>query len=203
MLATLSFDDGNPRDADVADMLRSHSIPATFYLVVGNIEDLQLKPEIYEDMEVGSHAGGSLYIYAGLCAPGAQITIVDDCTRGPEIVESARFVMSALRKQGFQVRLIDCDSLYGDTIRKVQERVSTRRIDLLHLDADHRFACVLSDLGTYGAMVREGGVVLLHDIADTPGPRAIYEAMAAIMPAQRWCYQPGRGIGMLRMRRPE
>jgi len=60
-LATLSFDDGDNRDASLAALLRREGVPATFYLLAARYAGWRadvIVPNIaaYADMEIGCHA---------------------------------------------------------------------------------------------------------------------------------------------------
>jgi len=63
---------------------------------------------------------------------------------------------------------IDFKHFEGDTHDpKIQDAVSTHfedGIDWLFIDANHEYEHVLQDFTDYGAMVNEGGVIVLHDV---------------------------------------
>jgi peptidoglycan/xylan/chitin deacetylase (PgdA/CDA1 family) len=60
---TLSFDDGDPRDFEIARMLKKYGLPATFYVPITNVEGRQtLTPDqIGQLSEMGFEIGGHGY----------------------------------------------------------------------------------------------------------------------------------------------
>lgn len=62
-----------------------------------------------------------------------------------------------------------CPVILGDshdvrTMERLRAHLAGRSIDLLFIDADHRYGAVLEDFNTFAPLVRSGGVVALHDI---------------------------------------
>jgi peptidoglycan/xylan/chitin deacetylase (PgdA/CDA1 family) len=62
-IATLSFDDGDPRDLKIAGLLRKYGLPATFYVPITNVEGRQtLTPgQIMQLGEMGFEIGAHTY----------------------------------------------------------------------------------------------------------------------------------------------
>jgi peptidoglycan-N-acetylglucosamine deacetylase len=60
-IVTLSFDDGDPRDLDIARLLKKYDLPATFYVPITNVEGRQtLTPDQIVQLsemsfEIGAH----------------------------------------------------------------------------------------------------------------------------------------------------
>jgi predicted O-methyltransferase YrrM len=53
-------------------------------------------------------------------------------------------------------------------IKKEINNVLVGRVDLLFIDGDHSFEGAKDDFYAYGPLVKQDGVVVLHDILDTP-----------------------------------
>jgi hypothetical protein len=79
---------------------------------------------------------------------------------------------------------------------------------VLFIDGDHRYKCVKKDFLYYRTLVREGGLILLHDIIESEGggrARAgsvpkFWKELAGIYPHQEFVHsrdQHGSGIGVL------
>ena len=62
-IVTLSFDDGDPRDLEIARLLKKYDLPATFYVPITNVEARQtLTPEqIVQLSEMGFEIGAHGY----------------------------------------------------------------------------------------------------------------------------------------------
>lgn len=140
-------------------------------------------PEVF--VEVGSAFGGSLYVYAGACAPGATIIALDAGRQGGQL---SRTVV-ALREQGYDVHWVRGDSHSPATQAEVRKVLAGRRADFLHIDGDHSKSGVLRDCRDYIPMVRApGGLVALHDIAFRRGGAQVYRAWPTVRELGcEWC----------------
>lgn len=109
-------------------------------------------------VEVGSNTGGSLALWM-LSRPGATVVSIDvvECPYIGRLMELARNVGSTLYQ-------IVGDSGAIQTVNVLLDYLGGRLIDLLYLDGDHTYSGVSRDLSLYGQLVREGGVMGLHDI---------------------------------------
>ena len=52
----------------------------------------------------------------------------------------------------------------------VKTALAGDQIDLLFIDGDHTYDGVRQDFEMYGPLVREGGLIALHDIVPNPSP---------------------------------
>ena len=57
------------------------------------------------------------------------------------------------------------DSHSPATFRLVKERLGEMSLDFLFIDGDHSYQGVKMDFEMYSPLVREGGMIALHDIA--------------------------------------
>lgn len=104
-------------------------------------------------VELGSANGGSLWIYSNLlCHSQSQIISVDIASR-PDLL----FVVEKLKEKFPKIEYIK-DFTY-DCYKRVYNN-----IDLLHIDADHGYEGVKRDFELYYPKVKNGGVILMHDI---------------------------------------
>lgn len=79
-----------------------------------------------------------------------------------------------------------------------RERFAAGSVDLLHIDGRHGYDDVLADYSEWRDTVREGGVVLFHDIAETLngfGVWRLWEEIAA--PGDSFAFEHGHGLGVL------
>jgi len=110
-------------------------------------------------MEIGSLNGGSLYILAGACAPGAVIACFDI-----KRVTKRQAILDDLRREGFLTYEQIGDSGSMQTLDRFK-KMFPRGLDALHIDGDHGKPNCFLDFEWYGTSVRNGGLVLIHDIA--------------------------------------
>ena len=114
-------------------------------------------------MEIGSEYGGSAYILAGACQPGARIVLVDKGTRHPARTHLKR-TLAALQAEGYDAVWVRDDSHYGPTVKEAERQCQGRPVDALFIDGDHSEAGSEQDYRNYSRFVRPGGIIGLHDI---------------------------------------
>ncbi len=158
-------------------------------------------------LEVGAYQGGSAYVYAGACEPGATIVLVDK-PRGEKHKALLEVAVELLRDEGFEVLTVFGDSHSPDTIATVKGLLAGRNVDLLHIDGDHSRKGVLADWQNYAPLV-QSGQALLHDVRppDARGSGGVWRAWPEITKdrdAKRiyhggWLPHTGGGIGLVLM----
>jgi predicted O-methyltransferase YrrM len=125
-------------------------------------------------VEIGSHHGRSTIVLA-LGAEGAEIVAIDPFGRPERPVTAGltdaevgerdlRTFEANLERAGVRerVQLVRADS--SDALRLVHGAV-----DLLYVDGAHEFRPANSDLREWGARVRPGGTMLVHDAFSSVG----------------------------------
>lgn len=126
-------------------------------------------------VELGSFQGRSAIVLATAAPPGVEIVTVDPHAgndRGPQEIEG--FDSEAERDhQLFWANLRDAG--VDDRIRHLRHfshealGAVDGEIDLLYIDAAHRFAPALADIRAWGARVPNGGTMLVHDAFSSVG----------------------------------
>lgn len=94
---------------------------------------------------------------------------------------------------------------YPDSVRLVRGRFSTSRvlfaddsIDLLHIDGRHAYEDVLGDYSEWLSGVREGGVILFHDIAERENGFGVWRLWEEVAkPGRSFAFDHGHGLGVL------
>ena len=120
-------------------------------------------------LEIGSHRGGTMYLWCKLLEnSGHRITV--DLPGGDfgglavEEIESRNVMMSGW-SENFSA--INADSHAVSTYEKVRETLDGEKLDFLFIDGDHTYEGVKLDFFMYKNLVREGGLIAFHDIKDT------------------------------------
>lgn len=117
-------------------------------------------------LEIGTAYGGSLYLWTRAAAPEAQVISVDlppwEVDEPWEVVRQEQF--RAFGSAGQSVELIRADSHDPDTLERVREALGGEPLDFLFVDGDHTHDGVRRDVADYGALLRPGGLMALHDI---------------------------------------
>ncbi|HUU98830.1 MAG TPA: class I SAM-dependent methyltransferase, partial [Phycisphaerae bacterium] len=155
-------------------------------------------------LEIGAYQGGSAYVYAGACEPGALLILVDK-PRGDKHKALLEVAVDLLRDEGFEVLTVFGDSHSPETVATVKDLLAGRNVDLLHIDGDHSHKGVLADWERYAPLVGTG-TALLHDIkAESRGARGVPKAWAEITAGRKaveiyhgpWAKLDACGIGIV------
>lgn len=113
-------------------------------------------------VELGRFKGGSTFLMAVAMAPGSELWSYDlhleppSGATGAELDHELEAALERYRLEGVHV-------VVGDT-RTADP--PARSLDLLFVDADHRYEGARADFERWGALVRPGGHVLFHDAVD-------------------------------------
>lgn len=112
-----------------------------------------MKPQLI--VEIGSHAGGTLYAWSRV-APAVI---------GMDICESAMvYPHTGKPRDEHGAQMVIGDSRDESTRDALVEALGGRMIDCLFIDGDHTYEGVRSDYEMYSDLVRPGGLIAFHDI---------------------------------------
>ncbi|NNE10927.1 MAG: class I SAM-dependent methyltransferase [Ilumatobacter sp.] len=143
-------------------------------------------------VEIGSFRGRSTIVLASGAPPDVTVIAIDPHAgndRGPQEIE------------GFEAQAADDHATFLRNLHAagVAERVTHLRlfsgaaldqvppaIDVLYVDGAHRFAPARADIGRFGARVRDGGTMLIHDSFSSIG--VTLAILAELVPSRRWRY---------------
>jgi len=114
-------------------------------------------------LEVGSHYGGTLYVFAGACKPGAKIICVDDGRR-PRGRKCLKRVIKKLGEEGYDITWVRGSSHDKNTILEATKLCGARSADFIFIDGDHSAKGVLADYRDYRGLMKPGGLMGFHDI---------------------------------------
>jgi predicted O-methyltransferase YrrM len=118
-------------------------------------------------LEIGTHRGGTLYLWTRLAPPDATLISVD-LPRGKFGGGYSPFRIPIYRRfarDGQRLHLLRADSHAASTFDKTKRLLAGHRLDLLFIDGDHTFNGVKQDWQMYSPLVRPGGLIVFHDIA--------------------------------------
>jgi len=119
-------------------------------------------------LEIGTAYGGTLFLLCALSPADARIISVD--LRGGQFGGGyPRRKIPLYRKfprNGQELQLIQDDSHTLETKNQVLRILKGEQLDYLFIDGDHSYAGVKKDFEMYAPLVRSGGMVAFHDIAE-------------------------------------
>ncbi len=118
-------------------------------------------------LEIGTFRGGTLFVFSQVAAASATVISLDFhftfqgklCRIGQE-----PFFRKFVRR-GQTLILVRNNSHKPETLASIQEKLQTHKLDFLFIDGDHRYEGVKEDFKMYSPLVRSGGIVAFHDIA--------------------------------------
>jgi cephalosporin hydroxylase len=133
--------------------------------IAGLLKILRRNPPRYV-CEIGTASGGTLFLLAQVCAPGALLLSVD-LTLSPE--RSLIYGRFATRKG--RIISIRGDSHNPAIVERVRSLLHGQSLDLLFIDGGHTYDAVKADFTLYSPLVRIGGLIVFHDIVRDIGTR--------------------------------
>lgn len=152
-------------------------------------------------VELGRYKGGSTFVIAAALPAGGTI-VSYDLHAGHDRGLTGELLDRELRAALDRFALAGVDLVVGDT-RTVALPASG--VDLLFVDADHRYEGARADVERWSPLLRTGGHLLLHDAADTGGWGTIYpglQRLAVELDADpRFERRPGAGTIVHYLRR--
>ena len=142
-------------------------------------------------VEIGSFQGRSTIILASAAPDGVVVTAIDPHAgndRGPQEIdgyaddaESDQMRFDAnLARAGVAERVRHLRLFSDDALDEVGE------IDVLYIDGAHRYGPALADIRQWGAKVRPGGTMLIHDSFSSIGVTGAIGR--ALLWSDRWRY---------------
>lgn len=109
--------------------------------------------------EIGTAAGGTLYLLTRVSAPDALVVSIDLV-----ISPHTRALRERLARPGQRVVSLSGDSHREETAVRLERLLDGQPLDALFIDGDHSYDGVRADFERYGKLVRSGGIIALHDV---------------------------------------
>ena len=128
---------------------------------------IKAHPEPKTVLEIGTCAGGTLWLWCRLAALDALIISLD--LPGGPFSANIRYIPHQLlsyKNPDQRLELIQADSHQPVALSAVRRTLGDREVDLLMIDGDHTLEGVTKDWEDYSPLVRPGGLVIFHDIVD-------------------------------------
>jgi cephalosporin hydroxylase len=128
-----------------------------------------VKPRVV--LEIGTNRGGNLFLLTRTAAPDALIVSVDlpggEFGGGYPLWRVPLYRNFAMQNQ--HVELVRGNSHSPETLCRAERKLDGRKVDFLFIDGDHTYEGVKQDYEMFSPLVREGGMIGLHDILPAPG----------------------------------
>jgi predicted O-methyltransferase YrrM len=155
-------------------------------------------------VEIGTHRGGTLYLWTRLAQPDATLISID--------LPGGKFgggyspfripIYRRFRRDRQKLHLLRADSHSSSTRNETKLLLAGRPIDLLFIDGDHTYEGVKLDWEMYSPLVGPGGVIVFHDVAGDYAEthvKAFWDSIKANYRHKEYVAHPGGqyGIGVL------
>jgi cephalosporin hydroxylase len=159
-------------------------------------------------LEIGTSAGGTLFLLATVASDDARIMSIDlPQAQGGYNPQKAPLYRRFAR-EGQRIDLLLGDSHEPGTVDATRGWLGGQELDLLFIDGDHSYEGVATDMQLYSRLVAAGGLVVFHDIV--PGPaegvggvpnfwQEVRIESDATEIVESWA-QRGFGLGVIRQR---
>lgn len=117
-------------------------------------------------LEIGTQYGGTFYIWCKLFE-NKKISI--DLPLGVHggLKESEMESRNSIFKDEFpndKIHFVQADSHVDSTLKQVESILNGEKLDLLFIDGDHSYEGVKKDFHMYKHLVKNGGIIGIHDI---------------------------------------
>lgn len=116
-----------------------------------------LNPQIM--LEIGCADGGTLFAWTQICTEVYGITFDNELG-----TVDANGLHVYFDKRTFGAMVYYGDSHDQSALDWITEQLDGRELDLLHIDGDHTYRGVSLDWDMYSPLVRQDGLVLIHDV---------------------------------------
>jgi predicted O-methyltransferase YrrM len=119
-------------------------------------------------LEIGTAKGGTLFFLTRLASPDATIVSIDlpDGQFGGGYTDRRRWSYQRFARRGQRLHLLQGNSHSLEMLSRVKGALAGQPLDYLFIDGDHSYEGVKSDFEMYGPLVRKGGLIAFHDIAE-------------------------------------
>ena len=118
-------------------------------------------------IEIGTCKGGMTWWFAHL--PGFKKIVTVDMPGGPFGMgpnEADKEIIRNWVSTDYDVTLCEGNSQKEETVAEVKAEFPDGLVDVLFIDADHTYEGVKKDYELWSPLVRNGGCIVFHDVAD-------------------------------------
>jgi len=145
------------------EFMRPRQVPSEIRAALEAIEELRPK----RIMEIGTAAGGTFFLLSRAAHPEATIISLDlpggEFGGGYANWKAAIYRRAVLPRQS--AHCVRSDSHSVESLNKVRSILGEALLDVLFIDGDHTYEGVRLDFELYSPLVRGGGIIVMHDVA--------------------------------------
>ena len=129
---------------------------------------VEIKPQ--NIVEIGTAGGGTLFIMTKLAQDNAKVMSIylPQGRFGGGYPEWKSKFYSSFANKTQQIKLLRSDSHQQATFNECVQFFGNSKLDVLFIDGDHTYEGVKQDYELYKPLVRDGGIIVFHDIVLHP-----------------------------------
>jgi cephalosporin hydroxylase len=148
-------------------------------------------------LELGTNSGGMMYLLDRACEAGLRISMDRPwSSRDPDVKE---------REAGFHKHLPHVIEIFGDIhaqeqLEKLKTLLDGMLLDMVLVDADHSYEGGKKHYEMYAPLIRIGGFMAWHDVANGWSVGKFYDELCSRYPHQEFVDRENKyGIGILQL----
>jgi predicted O-methyltransferase YrrM len=153
--------------------IRPLQVRSEFLELVKLVEDQQCKYLL----EIGTFMGGTLFVFSQIATADATVISLDFPTSfsGRLYRIFRKPIFHRLIRKGQSLFFLRKDSHKPETLASIHKVLQGSSLDFLFIDGDHTYEGVRLDFEMYSPLVRDGGLIAFHDIAQSGRMRKVHE----------------------------
>ncbi len=135
--------------------------------------ELLERHEVKRLLEIGTDRGGTLFLFSRVASEDAKIVSMNMpwSTLNAYCMKYRNQVYEKFAHDRQTIDLLVLNSHEKESVAKVKELVGGR-LDFLFIDGDHSYNGVKMDFEMYSPLVKKGGIIAFHDIAENRGQKS-------------------------------
>jgi predicted O-methyltransferase YrrM len=124
------------------------------------------KPVPRNILEIGTDQGGTFWLWCQLAADNGKIISIDKPLpfHTDEFIDQQKKRLESYKKTGQSLFFIGEDSHSQEAEEKLLSFLGDDRLDIIFIDGDHTFEGVCDDFERYRKYLKDGGMIVFHDI---------------------------------------
>jgi predicted O-methyltransferase YrrM len=138
-------------------------------------------------LEIGTYRGGTLFVFSQLAVPGSTVISLDFhfTLLGKVYGALQKPLLRKFVRNDQSLFLLRRDSHLPETLTIIRDILHGNELDFLFIDGDHTYEGVREDFNMYSPLVRSGGMIAFHDVAQSGGSREVWRLWEELKPNYR------------------
>lgn len=121
-------------------------------------------------LEIGVHQGGTMMVWHGFCKLLPKIK--------NRLFVGVDINTSKIRPNihtAYTTKIVSVDTMANHAMALVETALEGREVDFLYIDGEHKYEFVKNDYEKFSPLVRSGGIIAFHDVAQFESVRTVFD----------------------------